>query len=186
MVENLLINKCKLGDGDSFRRLMEIYRQKLFGYLWKYSNSQNLTEELFQETLIKVWKGIKKYDDRKKFSSWLFTIAHNVAIDSLRNRKAQKYFSNIEEVDNKLFSNTPADILEDKETVLIIKKAVNVLSEKQKSVFFLRQHGELTFKDIADITKEPLNTVLSHMRYAIKKIKKQLELENETQKKSVI
>ena len=44
-------------------------------------------EEMFQETLIKVWKGIKKYNDQKKFSSWLFTIAHNVAMDNLRIKK---------------------------------------------------------------------------------------------------
>lgn len=186
MLENLLIDKCKTGDGNSFRQLMNIYKTRLFGYLWKYSDSQDIAEELFQETLIKVWNGLNKYDDQKKFSSWLFTIAHNVAMDNLRYKKNNKIFKNIDELEIKVISERPDEALINKETVNQINNFVNNLSEKQKAVFLLRQHGELTFNEIAKTTNEPLNTVLSHMRYAVKKIRKQIEKENEPRKKSVI
>ncbi len=138
MLENLLINKCKTGDGNAFRQLMNDYRNKLFGYLWRFSDSQDIAEELFQETLIKVWKGIKKYDDRKKFSSWLFTIAHNVAMDNLRNRKSNKIFTNIEDLENKFLNEGPDEELIKKETVNLINKLVESLSEKQKSCVFIK------------------------------------------------
>ena len=67
MLENQLIDKCKAGDGEAYRDLINIYRNKLFGYLWRFSESRFDAEELFQETLIKAWKGIRKYNHQKKF-----------------------------------------------------------------------------------------------------------------------
>lgn len=186
MLENHLIDKCKAGDGEAFRKLMASYNAKLFGYLCKFSDSQDTTDDMFQETLIKAWKGIRKYDERKKFSSWLFTIAHNVAIDSLRIRKNKNNTVELEEAHNKLFSEAPDELVIKKEIVARINDSVENLSERQKAVFLLRQHGEMSFKEIAKTTKEPINTVLSHMRYAVKKIRKQLDGENETRKTSVI
>ena len=65
----------------------------------------------------------------------------------------------------------PENHFDAEEMKIMITNVVNSLPEKQKNVFLLRQHGELTFKEISEITKEPLNTVLSHMNYAVKKIK---------------
>jgi len=179
MLENQLINRCKKGDGEAYRKLIYNYRDKLFGYLWRFSDSKEMAEELFQETLIKVWKGFKKYDEQKKFTSWLFTIAHNVAMDSLRSRKNKRVFTSIDEFEYQSISNRPDEEIIKKETIDMINDSVNNLSEKQKTVFLLRQHGELTFKEIANTMNEPLNTVISHMHYAVKKIKKQIEYKNE-------
>lgn len=186
MVENQLIEKCKKGDGDAFRLLVNNYRNKLFGYLYKFSNSQDMAEEMFQETLIKIWQGLKKYNTQKRFSSWLFTIAHNVAMDSLRKRKSNNSIVSIEELEDKSSSVKPDEDIIKNETIGIINNSLKNLSEKQRIVFLLRQHGELTFKEIAKTTKEPLNTVISHMHYAIKKIKKLIEYENEPRKKTII
>ena len=186
MLENKLIKKCKAGDGEAYRQLINPYRSKLFGYLWRFSDSQFVAEEMFQETLIRSWKGLMKYNDQKKFSSWLFTIAHNVAIDSLRSRANKNSITNIEDAKDSFDTITPEDQLIRKEALSQIASYVDKLPEKQKIVFLLRQNGELSFKEIAETTKESINTVLSHMRYAVKKIKKQLEDENEPRKQSVI
>lgn len=186
MLENHLIDKCKAGDGEAFRRLMANYNAKLFGYLCRFSDSQDTTDDMFQETLIKAWKGIRKYDEQKKFSSWLFTIAHNVAIDVLRIKKSNNNFVDLDEVSNQIHVSGPDEIIIKEEMIVRINNSVENLSEKQKMVFLLRQHGEMSFKEIAKTTNEPINTVLSHMRYAVKKIKKQLDGENETRQKSVI
>jgi RNA polymerase sigma-70 factor (ECF subfamily) len=186
MLESQLIDKCKSGDGEAYRKLINIYQARLFGYLWRFSESNTMAEELFQETIIKVWKGFKKYSHQKKFSSWLFTIAHNVAMDCLRQRKNKNIFVSIDKVDNDTLSVSPEEDLIKKERVDRINNSIEYLSEKQKRVFLLRQHGELSFKEIAEATNEPINTVLSHMRYAVKKIKKQLEEENEPRQKSVM
>ncbi len=186
MLENYLIKKCKLGDGEAFRRLMSNYKNKLYGYLLKFSDSHDTAEEMFQETMIKAWKGLGKYNDQKKFSAWLFTIAHNVAMDSLRFKNIKNRTIPLEEIKNSVCTNSPEEKVIKDEVVERINKSVNTLSEKQKTVFLLRQHGELSFKEIATIMNEPLNTVLSHMHYAVKKIKKQFDKQNETRKESII
>ncbi|MBK7104982.1 MAG: RNA polymerase sigma factor [Ignavibacteriae bacterium] len=186
MLENELLEKCLIGDGTAFKQLINIYRVQLFGYLWRFSSSRFEAEEMFQETLIKVWKGLKKYNNQQKFSSWLFTIAHNVAMDSLRKRKTETNILAINENnDMESFARPDEDFVK-KERIEIINRTVENLTEKQKSVFLLRQHGELTFKEIAETINEPLNTVISHMHYAVKKIKKQLAKEDEPQRRSVI
>jgi RNA polymerase sigma-70 factor (ECF subfamily) len=185
MHEQILITKCKNGDGEAYRHLIKIYKMRLFGYLWRFSNSQYEAEELFQETLIKVWKGMKKYNEQKKFASWLFTIAHNVAMDHLRTKNTNYIFTTIDEIENNLHSENLEKEIQIKEIVNQINKSVEGLSDKQKTVFLLRQHGELSFKEIADLTKEPLNTVISHMHYAVRKIKKQIEIENEPRRKAL-
>lgn len=184
MLEDQLIAKCRTGDGEAFRQLLNIYRQKLFGYLWRFSDSTHTAEEMFQETLIKVWKGMDKYNEQKKFSSWLFTIAHNVAMDSLRIRKNNITFTSLEQIESKKSTMGPEEEIIAKESINQIDEIVNGLSEKQKEVFLLRQNSEMSFKEIAEVTGQPINTVLSHMRYAVNKIKKQLEKKNETRKRT--
>ena len=186
MLENQLIDKCKAGDGEAFRDLINIYRNKLFGYLWRFSESKFIAEELFQETLIKAWKGIRKYNEQKKFSSWLFTIAHNVAMDNLRSKKSASFGTDINDAVDKSVMITPEDVLIKKETVELINNSIANLSEKQRRVFLLRQNGEMSFKEIAETMNEPLNTVLSHMRYAVRKIKKQIDSENEPRKQAAL
>lgn len=186
MFESQLINKCKANDGEAYRQLMKLYQNKLYGYLWRFSDSEEETDEMFQETLIKAWKGIRKYSEQKKFASWLFTIAHNVAMDSLRNKNRNKVFVNIEEINEHFYQPSIEDQMVQQEELERINQLIKNLSNKQREVFLLRQNGELSFKEIAEITNQPINTVLSHMRYSIKKIKKQFENENESRKKTVI
>jgi RNA polymerase sigma-70 factor (ECF subfamily) len=109
-----------------------------------------------------------------------------VAMDSIRKRKSNNLFSSLE--DNVLISsiNKPDENYIRKERIEIINKSIDGLSEKQKTVFLLRQHGDLTFKEISEAINEPLNTVISHMHYAVKKIKKQLAIEDEPRRKTII
>jgi RNA polymerase sigma-70 factor, ECF subfamily len=176
--EQDLIEKCRNGNSSAFGPLMQIYRRQLFSYLFKLSGERTQAEDLFQETLIKTWRGIKKYSERQKFSSWLFTIAHNTAMDNLRKRNRDYAITDIEP-DELQSSSDPHAELTKNETHTMIEKAIAALSAKQKEVFLLRLYGELSFKEIVELTKEPMNTVLSHMHYSVKKIKKLLGNENE-------
>lgn len=186
MLEIQLINRCKAGDGEAYRQLMNSHRKKLFGYLWRFSGSRTIAEELFQETLIKAWNGIRNYSHQKKFSSWLFTIAHNIAMDNLRKKRNSKQFVEIDEASIEHSCPNPEDLLIAKETIDRINQSISNLSDKQKAVFLLRQNGEMSFKEISESMNEPLNTVLSHMHYAVKKIRKQIEKENESRTKTAI
>jgi RNA polymerase sigma-70 factor (ECF subfamily) len=176
--ENVLIEKCKNGESEAFGMLINGYRRQLYSYLFKLSGDRTSAEDLFQETLIKVWKGIKKYKEQNKFSSWLFSIAHNVSLDAYRKRVVRSNIIHTDELPDKETNKDPLSEVEAKELKEIINKTADQLPDKQKHVFLLRQHGGLTFKEISELTDEPLNTVLGHMHYATKKIRTALRKEN--------
>jgi len=129
--------------------------------------------------MIRVWKGFIKYNEQNKFSSWLFSIAHNVAIDLLRSSASKNIDQSLELAINSTSVENPLNTLVAKETNELVMLAVNDLSEKQKQVFLLRQHSEMTFKEIAETTNQSLNTVLGHMHYAVTKIRKKMSKDYE-------
>ncbi len=176
-LEKDLISKCRNGDQNAFRILVNNYRQKLFGYCLRMLGDSFVAEDVFQEILIKIWKGIKKYNEQQKFSNWLFTIAHNVIQDSIRKNK--KYLNNepLSEKIDLTNNETPHINFVNLEKLSLLEKAVERLPYNQREVLLLRQQSNMTFKEIAAITDEPINTVLSHMNYAMRKVKKIIEAE---------
>ena len=133
-------------------------------------------EDIFQETLVKVWKGFKSYNERNRFSSWLFSIAHNTAMDYLRSSTIRTT-SSLDDSNNISDENDPHSSYVIKESYNLMMNALNDLPDQQRNVFLLRQHGGLTFKEIAKEMNQPLNTVLGHMHYAVSKIRKKLSEE---------
>jgi len=178
-LEAQLVQKCIDGDTVAFSKLINNYRTRLFTYLLRLTRDRMTAEDLFQETLIRVWKGIKIYKEHQKFSSWLFTIAHNVAIDELRTKKLREMTFPIDEGIETTAGITPHTELVALETRLSLERVVDALPENQKRVFLLRQHSNMPFKEIASVLNQPLNTVLGHMHYAVKKLKESLREGNE-------
>ena len=177
--EIALIEKCKEGDHSAFSSLIGLYNEKLFGYLFRFAGNRDLAKDWMQEVLIKTWKNINRYNEQNKFSSWLFSIAHNTAIDGIRKLKTQSREILTDNIDTNTLSENPYEKVIHDETKQVIERIVNGLPAKQKHVFLLRMHAELSFKEIADLTKEPLNTVLSHMHYAVKKLRNELKVNDE-------
>ncbi len=164
-------------DAVAFGKLIQDYRIQLFSYLLRLCGDRMTAEDLFQETLIKVWKGFKSYNEQNKFSSWLFSIAHNVAVDSIRKESAKNMVRSFDDVQTITSDSNPHNTFVEKETNELVMAAISTLSEKQKQVFLLRQHSGMTFKEISKATNQPLNTVLGHMHYAVSGIRKKLSKE---------
>ena len=174
--EIALIERSKRGDHSAFALLISLHKDKLFGYLFKFCGDRELAKDWMQEVLIKTWNGMKRYNNQNKFASWLFSIAHNTAIDGLRKKKKIVNTSvDLGIIENQSNNEDAYNKVIHDETKQIIDKIVDELPVKQKEVFLLRMHAELSFKEIAKLTKEPMNTVLSHMHYAVKKLRKELE-----------
>lgn len=176
-LEAQLIKKCREGDTTAFSKLITIYRKRLYTYLLRITRDRMMAEDSLQDTLIKAWKGLNNYNEQQKFSSWLFTVAHNVSIDAIRMRKVRRgtvSLSDDMEIASDLNPHTSLVITERRIT---LQKEVENLPEDQRRVFLLRQHGDLSFKEISEIMNQPLNTVLSHMHYAVKKLKRCLNEE---------
>lgn len=177
ILEAKLVNDSKNGDDSAFGELISIYRKNLFTYLLRMCKDRMTAEDLLQETLIRAWTGLKTYDEQQKFSSWLFTIAHNLSIDAIRMQKIRERTTYLREKTDIASYYTPHSEMVITESRIALQKEVENLPEDQRRVFLLRQHGGLSFKEIAKMMNQPLNTVLSHMHYAVKKLKRCLNEE---------
>jgi RNA polymerase sigma-70 factor (ECF subfamily) len=177
ILEEQLIKDSKIGDSSAFGKLISIYRKNLFTYLLRMCKERMTAEDLLQETLIKAWKGLKGYKEAQKFSSWLFTIAHNVSIDAIRMKKIRERTEYLSDKTDIAHNYTPHSELVITESKVALQREVENLPADQRQVFLLRQHSDLSYKEIAIIMNQPLNTVLGHMHYAIKKLRKCLNEE---------
>jgi RNA polymerase sigma-70 factor (ECF subfamily) len=178
LLENQLILRCKEGDSLAFGQLIKNYRKQLFTYLLRLSGNKDMAEDLLQDTLTKAWHGLPKYEEKNKFSSWLFSIAHNIAMDAYRKKKVREVVSTYDEIPERSLIINQEHALEAEELKNTIVDSLSQIPEKQRSVFLMRQHSGMSFKEISDSTGQPLNTVLSHMHYATKKLRKILRDKN--------
>jgi len=169
------------GNEEVLEKLLKRHRDKIFGFIYSKVRNQELTEDLFQDTLFKVVRTLKKgkYIEEGKFLSWVIRIAHNIIIDYYR--KQNKMRKVYESEDFSMF-----DILHDKsldaEKQMIrnqmidkIRVLIEQLPTDQKTVLKMRMYEELSFQEIADKTNVSINTALGRMRYALINIRKIIE-----------
>ncbi|MFQ5752870.1 MAG: RNA polymerase sigma factor [bacterium] len=173
-----IISRCQKGDELAFTQLINKFQHSLFTYLLRLSGDRGQAEDLFQETLIRVWRYLPRYRHKNKFASWLFGIAHNVTIDAMRKQKVRDMISYTADLPEcRSSENADAPIMAD-EIQREFEKVLQSLPQKQRQVFLLRQHSDMSFKEIAAVMHQPLNTVLSHMHYAASKLKQALSEKN--------
>ena len=180
-----LVKKFIKGDQKSIEVLINRHKNKVFTYIILIVKNQQLAEDIFQDTFIKVIRSLKegKYKDNGKFVSWVIRIAHNLTIDHFRKEKQISTLSNEDyEADifnsRKLADNTIEDILVENQIVQEVRLLIEELSEDQKQVILLRHYGGLSFKEIADQTDVSINTALGRMRYALINLRKLIEEKN--------
>ena len=172
--DKMLIQAYMAGDGRAFETLYNRYRKRLYGYLHNLlSGNETEIDEIFEETWIKVIDKLGSYRDEGKFSAWLFRVARNTFIDSMRKRKRNPAVpspaDDLPEVPD--WSNGPDRQLEESDSERVIKEALAGLPEDQREVFLLRQQS-LSFQEISEIQACSINTVLGRMRYAVRNLKK--------------
>jgi RNA polymerase sigma-70 factor (ECF subfamily) len=170
-----IIKKYLEGDEKSLEILIKKYLNSIYGFIFKNVGDINSAEDITQEVFIRIWKNLKKFDQKKEFKPWIFQIAKNASIDYLRKKKSIP-FSRFENdkgqnvLTENLSDNSPnlLKILNDKKGLMIIMEA---LPEKDKNLLNLRHKDGLSFKEIADITKESVNTIKSRYRRIIINLK---------------
>ncbi len=173
-----IIIRCQNGDQKAFAEVISKFKLSLFTYLQRLSGDYNEAEDLFQDTLIRVWSYLPRYKHQNKFASWLFSIAHNVTIDSERKKKVRELVYYTDELPEHITTENPDSLLIANEVEREVENVLKSLPKKQRQVFLLRQHSGMSFKEIAEVMQQPLNSVLSHMHYAASKLKKVLKEKN--------
>ena len=144
--------------------------------------NKELTEDLFQETFVKVITTIKqgRYTDNGKFKAWIMRIAHNLIIDNFRQERNENLISN-DEVEVDLFNNmklcdhTIEEKLVKQQVLEDVRRLVGFLPETQRKVLEMRFYQDMSFKEIADTTGVSINTALGRMRYAIMNMRRLAE-----------
>ncbi|HPF51042.1 MAG TPA: sigma-70 family RNA polymerase sigma factor [Draconibacterium sp.] len=185
--DNELVQRFIEGDQESLEILILRHKSRVFSYIVLIVKNQELAEDIFQETFIKVIRSLKKgrYIENGKFISWVLRISHNLIIDHFRKEKLKGTISNDStEVDifnsQKFSDKTIEDEMVNTQILFEVKELIRELPEDQQQVIYMRHYMGLSFKEIADQTDVSINTALGRMRYALINLRKLIEKKNLT------
>mgnify|MGYP001566607817 FL=1 len=162
------------GDETALNIIIRRHLKLVYNFAYRLTGRAQDSEDISQETFIKIWKNIKRYDQNQEFKTWLLAIAKNTAIDWLRKRK-DFVFSDFETTEGK---NSILDFLADSapipdkvalqaEDKKFIGELLSQLSPSDREIISFRYDDSLTFEKIGRILSQPLNTVKSRHRRAM-------------------
>jgi len=183
--DNELVQRFIAGDQNSLEILIQRHKGRVFSYILLIVKKQELAEDIFQETFIKVIRSLKKgkYTENGKFVSWVLRISHNLIIDHFRKEKLKGTVSN-DSLDIDIFNSQKfsEDTIEDQmvnaQILSEVKDLIQELPDDQQQVIFMRHYLDLSFKEIAEQTDVSINTALGRMRYALINLRKLVEKKN--------
>jgi RNA polymerase sigma-70 factor (ECF subfamily) len=174
------------GEVRAFEILLGRHRKSVYNFILRFVGDKETAEDLLQETFMRVIKGADAYKRQAKFTTWLYTIARNLCVDQTRRRKHRRHASLDAPMDASDDSGSLMDVIAgsemasdrksvNKELFATMQRAIAALSEEQREVFLMREFLDLPFKQIADVVGVPENTVKSRMRYALEKLRLELD-----------
>ena len=164
-----LIEKAILGREDGFEELVQRYQRQITGYVYRMLNNYDASLDVTQEVFIKVYNSLDKYSSDYKFSTWLYRIAHNAAIDHMRRNSVSQQSLELENSDGtyqlQLESPrpTPEQDRERSEWRTEIESVVKCLPAVYRELIVLRHGKELSYDEIARVTDLPLGTVKNRL-----------------------
>lgn len=179
-----LIGKYLSGHESALEVLIRRHKNRVFAYILMVVKDKELAEDLFQDTFIKVINTFRsgQYKEEGKFIQWVMRIAHNLIIDFFRKSKRIPVVENSDEFDIFDKIRIPVESVEERliteQIHKDVKKLIEYLPQEQKEVLVMRHYGDMSFKDIAEVTNVSINTALGRMRYALINLRK-LVKENE-------
>jgi len=167
--DEILIKRFQDGDINAYNEIVHRYKDRLYNFIYRFLNDMDRSEDLVQDTLIKLYTHKNSYREIAKFSTWLYTIAANLARTELRKLKRRKTFSITElSFDDREFIISSSDLDPSKEHLSQnleknIQNALSELPDDFKTIIILRDIQELSYDDISKIVELPLGTVKSRI-----------------------
>jgi RNA polymerase sigma-70 factor, ECF subfamily len=184
-VEARLAQLSRSGDRRAFEELVDMYKDKIYHLAYRMLSQSGESEDVVQETFLRVYMNLDRYDENQKFSTWIYRIATNLCIDRLRKRKPN-YSLDAEMPDGEgsdWYSMLPSDQETPEEELVLsetqqqIRKAIDALPEKYKSVVILRYLHDMSLQEIGDVLKMPVTTVKTRVHRGREYLRKKLEPE---------
>ena len=177
----LLVKKYVDGDENALTVLINRHQSKIYGFIYSKVNDRDLSDDIFQDTFIKVIKTLKtkSYNEEGKFLPWVMRIAHNLVVDHFRKAKKMPFQRETEEysIFNYMTDNAPTieSQMITEQVEVDLTRLLDELPDDQKEVLVMRMYQDLSFKEIAELTGVSINTALGRMRYALLNLRKIIE-----------
>ncbi|RNC87297.1 MAG: sigma-70 family RNA polymerase sigma factor [Winogradskyella sp.] len=180
----VLVKNYLNGDESALSVLINRHKQKIYSFIYSKVFDRDITEDVFQDTFIKVIKTLKlgKYNEEGKFLPWVMRIAHNLVIDHFRRNSRMPKFDNAGEFS--IFSVLSDSALNAEKSIIKnqvesdVRRIIQELPEDQKQVLVMRMYQDMSFKEISERTGVSINTALGRMRYALINLRKVIEQHN--------
>lgn len=172
-----LIEASLEGNDAAFGRLVEKYLRSVYSFLSQFMSDRAVTDDLVQETFIKAWKHLARFDRNKKFKTWLFAIGKHTAYDWLKKKKSLP-FSAFENEDGYNVLETlpeemllPNELLEQMEDAVLFEHRLAALPDLYRILLLMRYQEGFSLQEIAGILAEPYNTIKSRHQRALYRLK---------------
>ncbi|MBS1532056.1 MAG: sigma-70 family RNA polymerase sigma factor [Bacteroidetes bacterium] len=176
-----LIHQYVAGDEAGLVELIRRYQAKIYTSIYLLVKDEYLAEDIFQDTFIKVINTLRagKYNEEGKFLPWVTRIAHNLVIDHFRREKRTPLVDGGDDFDifDVLghYDESTEDRMVREQTHKDLKALIHLLPAEQKEVLIMRHFGDMSFKEIAEVTDVSINTALGRMRYALNNLRKMMQ-----------
>ncbi len=174
--DGAVVSAFLVGEERAFQELVDRYQTRLLNFIYRTIGDRDRAEDLVQEVFIRVYRHIHRFDRSKKFSTWIYTIASNLAKNELRNRSRnplvlfQAIRKNWQDDDRPLQFEDPVsrpdDMFRKRHLRELVEQAVSRLPEHHREVFVLRELEGKSYEEIAEITSCNLGTVKSRLNRA--------------------
>jgi RNA polymerase sigma-70 factor, ECF subfamily len=178
LIDIELIEECRGGNFNNFRKLVELTSPFAYSVAFRLLGDEDQAKDVIQETMITIWQKLKKIRSAEVYKTWIYRIVVNKCYDQLRKRKKNPEFITDEKTWT-LISNSvsegPSAVLENRETAEIIGMLTNRLSPKQKTVFVLSDLEDMSNDEISEITGMSKSGIKSNLHYARKSISEMVE-----------
>lgn len=175
-----LVHQYLQGRESGLEELIRRHKSKIYTSIYLLVKDPYLAEDIFQDTFIKVINTLKagKYNEEGKFLPWTVRIAHNLVIDHFRKEKRTPLVTTTDGFDIfevlKFYDESTEDRMIREQTHKDLRDLIHLLPSEQKEVLIMRHYGELSFKEISEITGVSINTALGRMRYALNNLRKMM------------
>ncbi|MHC4750211.1 MAG: RNA polymerase sigma factor [Planctomycetota bacterium] len=163
---------CKNGDAKCFSQVVDIYARRCYGYFYRLTGKNDISDELLSELFVKLVEKIGSYKGGS-FEGWLFKIASNIFHDHLRSKQRRKKLLEVRKTELESEISEPKQ--SDDEQIDKLQKQLRKLDTDTRELMMLRFYSELSFKEIAKIRSEPIGTTLAKMHRGLKKLRDLME-----------
>ena len=158
-----LIACAQQGDRQAFTELVYRHQDGIVSLIYRMCGDIRLAENAAQEAFVRVWQNLNSYKPQYAFRSWLYRIAANAALDSLRRERPTTDLDSLSLPDHGI---SPEQSVEDNQRTDHVRRAIGQLTPSLRMVLILREYQELTYQEIADALDIPVGTVMSRLNAA--------------------